>query len=182
MSDHDANLALLEFELTQRRKMNSILKQKQVTITSQFCSETVFQEELLKLKSEIMDKEENLSLLEPGLKQLLEATKPLLTGLELDINNLGEKIKFEDFSDIKLADCLMCLFRQCRARETNSSDIQVVYQGRILEIKKTHEIFRSKLYKNNAEKRTEPGRFVSREIWLRIYQVNRTVGSSRCRW
>ena len=136
MSDHDANLALLEFELTQRRKMNSILKQKQVTITSQFCSETVFQEELLKLKSEIMDKEENLSLLEPGLKQLLEATKPLLTGLELDINNLGEKIKFEDFSDIKLADCLMCLFRQCRARETNSSDIQVVYQGKIFEVKK----------------------------------------------
>ena len=31
LSDHDANLALLEFELTQRRKMNSILKQKQVS-------------------------------------------------------------------------------------------------------------------------------------------------------
>ena len=30
LSDHDANLALLEFELIQRRKMNSILKQKQV--------------------------------------------------------------------------------------------------------------------------------------------------------
>merc|ERR1712176_1367096 len=115
LSDHDHHLALLEFELIQRRHMNGILKQKQ--------------EELLKLKSEIMDKEENLSLLEPGLKQLMEATKPLLNGLELELESLSEKIEFESFDQVELADSLMCLYRQCRARQMNKNDILVKYQG-----------------------------------------------------
>ena len=95
--------------------MNGILKQKQ--------------EELLRLKSEIMDKEENLSLLEPGLKQLMEATKPLLNGLELELESLSEKIEFENFDQIELVDSLMCLYRQCRARQANQNDILVKYQG-----------------------------------------------------
>ena len=115
LSGHDCHLALLEFELIQRRHMNGILKQKQ--------------EELLRLKSEIMDKEENLSLLEPGLKQLMEATKPLLNGLELELESLSEKIEFENFDQIELVDSLMCLYRQCRARQANQNDILVKYQG-----------------------------------------------------
>ena len=94
--------------------MNGILKTKQ--------------EELLKLKSEIMDKEENLSLLEPGLKQLMESTKPLLSGLELELGSLSEKMQFEHF-DEEMTDSLMCLYRQCRARETNKNDVLVKYQG-----------------------------------------------------
>jgi len=114
LGEHDEHLAMLEFELHQRRHMNGILKTKQ--------------EELLKLKSEIMDKEENLSLLEPGLKQLMESTKPLLSGLELELGSLSEKMQFENF-DEEMTDSLMCLYRQCRARQTNKNDVLVKYQG-----------------------------------------------------
>ena len=55
----------------------------------------LFQEELLKLKSEIIEKESNLTITEPGLKNLLESTKPLLAGLELQLDELGNTLTFE---------------------------------------------------------------------------------------
>ena len=55
----------------------------------------LFKEELLKLKSEIIEKESNLTITEPGLKNLLESTKPLLAGLELQLGELGNTLTFE---------------------------------------------------------------------------------------
>ena len=49
----------------------------------------------MKLKSEIIEKESNLTITEPGLKNLLESTKPLLAGLELQLGELGNTLTFE---------------------------------------------------------------------------------------
>lgn len=115
LSDHDQNLARLEFELMQRKEMNTLLKTKQ--------------EDLLRLKNEIIEKESNLTVIEPGLKQLLESTKPLLAGMELQLDTIGDELSFESFDEYDLSDSLMCLFRQCK---NFTGDILVKYKSRDL--------------------------------------------------
>lgn len=112
-NSHDQHLARLEYELMQRKEMNSSLKTKQ--------------EELLKLKSEIIEKESNLTITEPGLKNLLESTQPLLAGLELQLGELGNTLTFDSFDEYDLNDSLMCLFRQCK---NLGDDVLVKYHSR----------------------------------------------------
>jgi len=112
-NSHDQHLARLEYELMQRKEMNSSLKTKQ--------------EDLLRLKNEIIEKESNLTVTEPGLKQLLESTKPLLTGLEIQLCELGTALSFECFDDYDLNDSLMCLFRQSK---NLGDDVLVKYHSK----------------------------------------------------
>jgi len=109
LSEHDKQLARLEFELIQRKQMNELLVKKQ--------------EELLRIKNEIIEKETNLTQIEPGIRTLLDSTKPLLAGLELDLENINKQLEFESFSNVDLCDSLMCLFRQCRNREAVELDV-----------------------------------------------------------
>ena len=56
-----------------------------------------FQLELENLQSSIAEKAANLTAVEPSLSALLQSTKPLLAGLELDLSSLNDDIKFERF-------------------------------------------------------------------------------------
>jgi len=109
-SEHDENLARLEFELQNRKSLAAELASRRDLAA--------------RLENELTTRRETLRDVEPGLSGLLESTKPLLQGLELELTALGETIDF--ISDPNgLSDSLTAIYRQAKMREANKGDLSV---------------------------------------------------------
>jgi len=118
LSEHDRELARLEFELEQRKALTKMLHERKNTVHT--------------LREQLEERRETVVQVEPGLEALLDSTKPLLQGLELEIATLGETIDFQEDPD--LCDPMIALYRQCKMREANCGDMscELTAQGEIL--------------------------------------------------
>ena len=101
LSEHDHELARLEFELEQRKALTKALQERKNTVQTLRAEldekrETVVQVIFSHCKT--LQVNSNFQV-EPGLEALLESTKPLLQGLELEIATLGETIDFQKYVD-----------------------------------------------------------------------------------
>lgn len=83
LSKHNQQLARLEFELEQRKELATKLKQKKAQVE--------------RLRIELADRRDAVIDVEPGLVALVESTKPLLQGLELELSTMGESIHFDEY-------------------------------------------------------------------------------------
>merc|ERR1711937_584601 len=109
-SEHDENLARLEFELQNRKSLAAELASRRDLAA--------------RLENELTTRRETLRDVEPGLSGLLESTKPPLQGLELELTALGETIDF--ISDPNgVSDSLTAIYRQAKMREANKGDLSV---------------------------------------------------------
>lgn len=127
LSKHNQQLARLEFELEQRKELATKLKQKKAQVE--------------RLRIELADRRDAVIDVEPGLVALVESTKPLLQGLELELSTMGESIHFDE-EPSSFQDPMVAIFRQCKMREQNCQDIVTRIEGDqiVIALKSNREI------------------------------------------